>query len=78
MNVPCPHCGRAIRPGSLLAALTRGKPKVYSQAEIAIRTARLAEARKRRWASRPTVPPPVPPEPDMEDQADAEDGDLSR
>lgn len=35
---------------SLLGKLSKGKPKNYSKAERKRRAARLAEARKRRWA----------------------------
>jgi hypothetical protein len=36
-----------------LGRLARGVPKNYSRAEIARRTKRLAEARKKRFASKP-------------------------
>lgn len=61
MTTTCPHCGGAISPAALLAAMAAGKPKRFSGAERKRRAARLAEARKSRWPRdghvwRPTVP----------------------
>ena len=36
-------------PASELGKMARGVPKKYSKSEIAKRTKRLAEARKKRW-----------------------------
>ncbi len=50
MKTECPHCGGVINPAALLAAAGKGGRKNYSAAERKRRAARMAEARKARWA----------------------------
>jgi len=53
MKTKCPHCGGAINAAALLAATQKGGTKNYSDAERKRRAARMAEARKARWAKTP-------------------------
>lgn len=55
MKTKCPHCGGVINPAALLAAAGKGGRKNYSAAERKRRAARMAEARKARWAKSPNA-----------------------
>lgn len=50
MKTQCPHCGGTINPAALLAATQKGGTKNFTAAERKRRAARMAEARKARWA----------------------------
>jgi len=48
MQIPCPHCGKPINPAALLAHLSAGKHKTYSEEERRRRREWCAEMRKRK------------------------------